>query len=148
MSCGVGRRCNSDPELRGPGHSLGAQAPFQPLNKKPPNDAGVFKKRKKKKKDFIRLYWEGILGCLWPIILLVPYLVTKLRVLGDWHLSAKMDSSAKDPGRLVVSSLPNSALLDFRAEPHSLSNPPIVKQLLQESITVSGHSGLFQSVVP
>ena len=47
----------------------------------------------------------SFLGCLWPIVLLGPYLVW-LRALLGWyrHLSAKMDSSSKDPGRLVVSS--------------------------------------------
>ena len=60
----------------------------------------------------------SFLGCLWPIVLLGPYLVW-LRALLGWyrHLSAKMDSSSKDPGRLVVSSLlvpPKSSSLVFR----------------------------------
>ena len=57
-----------------------------------------------------------------------------------WHVhrSAKMDPSAKDPGRLVGSSLlwapPASPQLVFWAAPPSLSGPLASRQLLQMAI--------------
>ena len=63
------------------------------------------------------------------------------------HLSAKMDSGAKDAGRLVVSSLlpapPTSSGLVFRAAPRSLSGPPVMLQLMQAAITVRAKVGIF-----
>ena len=53
-----------------------------------------------------------------------------------WHtrLSAKKDSSTKNPDRLVVSSLlsapPKSSRLVVRAAPCTLSGPPLVRQLV------------------
>ena len=63
-----------------------------------------------------------------------------------------MDPSAKDSGRLVVSSLlvvpPQISLLVFRGAPRSLSGPPVVRQLMQVALAVPGQDGQFQSVVP
>ena len=68
------------------------------------------------------------------------------------HLSAKMDSSAKDSGRLVVSSLllapPKSSWLVFKAAPCSLPGLPIVRQFIQAVITLLGQGGHFQPMVP
>uniref|UniRef100_A0A8D0Y932 Abhydrolase domain containing 4, N-acyl phospholipase B n=2 Tax=Sus scrofa TaxID=9823 RepID=A0A8D0Y932_PIG len=56
------------------------------------------------------------------------------------HLSAKMESNAKDAGRLAVSSLlsapPKFSPLVIRAAPCSLSGPRAVKQLLQVAIAL------------
>ena len=68
------------------------------------------------------------------------------------HLSAKMDSSTKDSGRLVISSLPvappKSSWLFFRAALCSLSGPPAVRQLLQVVLVVLGQGWQFRSMVP
>ena len=58
------------------------------------------------------------------------------------HLSAKMDSSTKDSGRLVGFSphwplpliLPKFCRLVFRAAPCSLLEPPVVRQLIQAAL--------------
>ena len=68
------------------------------------------------------------------------------------HLLAKMGSSAKHSGRLVVSSLllapPTSSLLVFRAAACSFIKPPVVRQLMQAAIIMPGQGGQFRSVVP
>ena len=68
------------------------------------------------------------------------------------HLSAKMASSAKDSGRLVVSSLllapPKSSWLVFKAAPCPISGLPVVRPLMQVAIIVLGQGGQFQSLVP
>ena len=71
----------------------------------------------------------------------------------SWQdLSAKMDLSAKDSGRLVVFSLllaPSKfSWLVFRAAPCSLSGPPVVRQLMQVAITVPGQGGWFHHWSP
>ena len=75
--------------------------------------------------------WDQFLGYFWPVVMLHPYLVW-LRWCA--HLSAKIDSSAKECERLVASFLLLGPLkffwLAFRAAPCSLSGPPIVKWLL------------------
>lgn len=62
------------------------------------------------------------------------------------HLSAKMDSRAKDLGRLVVPSLllapPKSSGLVIR------TGPLVVRQLRQAALIVPGQGGQFQPVVP
>ena len=50
MSCGVGRRCGSDPGLLWLWHRPAAVALIQPLAWEPPYAAGVAQKRQKKKK--------------------------------------------------------------------------------------------------
>lgn len=58
-----------------------------------------------------------------------------------------MDSSAEDPGRLVISLLrapPASSQLVLRAAPWSLSGPPA----MQVAIVVLDQDGQFWSVVP
>lgn len=68
------------------------------------------------------------------------------------HLSDKMDSSAKDSGRLVVSSHPLAppkiSLLVFREALCSLLGPPVVRQLMQVAILMPGQHGQFQPKVP
>ena len=68
------------------------------------------------------------------------------------HLSAKMEATAKDSGRLVVSFLLLAPLkfswLVFRAARSSLSGLPVVRQLLQETIIMRGQGGWFLSTVP
>ena len=54
MSCGVGGRSGSDPELLW--HRLAAAAPIQPLAWELPSAAGVALKIKKKKKKFKGMY--------------------------------------------------------------------------------------------
>ena len=52
MSCGVGRRCGSDPALLWLWHRQAAVAPIGPLAWEPPYAAGVaLKEQKKKKKE-------------------------------------------------------------------------------------------------
>ena len=51
MSCGVGHRRGSDPELLQPWQRLAAIAPIGPLAWEPPYAAGVALKRKKEKKE-------------------------------------------------------------------------------------------------
>ena len=56
MSCGIGRRCSSDPELLWLWHRPVATAPIRPLAWEPPCATGAAlektkKKKKKKKKD-------------------------------------------------------------------------------------------------
>ena len=67
-------------------------------------------------------------------------------------LSAKMVSSAKDPGKLIISSLllvpPESSHLVFMEAPCSLSGPPTVRQLMQNTIVLPGQDGQFRSMVP
>ena len=68
------------------------------------------------------------------------------------HLAAKMDSSIKDPGRLVISS-PLLVLVKFswfvcRAAPNSSSEPPEVSHFMQVASVAPGQGGQFQSVVP
>ena len=43
---------------------------------------------------------------------------------------------------------PKFSWLVFRAAPHSLSGPPMVRQLVQTVIIAPGQGGQFQSVVP
>ena len=50
MTCGVGRRCGSDPELLWLWHRMAGAAPITPLAWEPPYAAGVAL-RKEKKKD-------------------------------------------------------------------------------------------------
>ena len=53
MTCGVGRRCGSEPTLLWLWHRLAAAAPIRPLAWEPPYAAGVTQemaKRQKKKK--------------------------------------------------------------------------------------------------
>ena len=68
------------------------------------------------------------------------------------YFSAKMDSSTKDSGRLVISSLPvappKSSWLFFRAALCSLLGPPAVRQLLQVVLVVLGQGWQFRSMVP
>lgn len=63
------------------------------------------------------------------------------------HLLAKIDSSARDAGRLLISSLlsnpPNSWLV-FRAGPCSLSGLPVGRQLMRVAIVVLGQGGRFR----
>ena len=49
MSCGVGRRCGSDPVLLWLWCSLAATAPIRPLAWEPPYSMGVTLDKKKKK---------------------------------------------------------------------------------------------------
>ena len=49
MSCGVGRRCDSDPELLWPWHRLLATAPIGPLAWEPPHAVAAALKRQAKK---------------------------------------------------------------------------------------------------
>ena len=49
MSCGVGRRCGSDPALLWLWHRLAAVALIRPLAWEPPNAVGAALKRKRKK---------------------------------------------------------------------------------------------------
>ena len=62
-----------------------------------------------------------------------------------YDLSAKMDSSAKDPGRLVFSSLvlapPKFSQLVFRAASCSLSGLPTVRQPVQAIISMPAKVG-------
>ena len=91
-------------------------------------------------------------SCLWTFVLLGLYLVWLRVLFRGARLSAKMDSSAKDPGQLVVSSLllapPKSSQLVFRAAPRSLSEPPSMRQLMQAATVLLGQGGQFQSMVP
>ena len=68
------------------------------------------------------------------------------------NLSAKMDSSAKDPGRWVVPSLllspPRSTWLVFRAAPGSLSGPPTGRPFMQAAVVGLGQGGHLLSLVP
>ena len=68
------------------------------------------------------------------------------------RLSAKMDSSAKDPGRFVVSSFlwapPKSSFLVFRAARSSLLGPPVGRQLMQVAIITPGQGGHFSQQSP
>ena len=61
------------------------------------------------------------------------------------HLSAKMDSSAKDPGRLFVSTPPTdpSHILPVCLQGSSrfLMGPPVVRQRVQVAILVPGQGG-------
>ena len=50
MSCGVGHRCGSDPELQWLWHRPAAIALIHPLAWEPPSATGAALKRKKKKK--------------------------------------------------------------------------------------------------
>ena len=66
MSCGVGRRCSSDPALLWLWCSLAAVAPIQPLVQEPPYVAGAALKRQKKKKKFILNIGSGVpIGPQW-----------------------------------------------------------------------------------
>ena len=55
MSCGVGRRCGSDPALLWLWHRLAATAPIRPLAWEPPYAAGAAleKAKKKRKKEML-----------------------------------------------------------------------------------------------
>ena len=50
MSCGVGRRCGSDPSLLWLWHRLATTALIRPLDWEPPNTMGAAQKKTKKKK--------------------------------------------------------------------------------------------------
>ena len=60
VSCGIGRRRGSDPELLWLWRRLGATAPIRPLAWEPPYAAAaaqeIAKKTKKKKKKYIMLH--------------------------------------------------------------------------------------------
>ena len=60
MSCGVGRRCSSDPALLWPWCRPEAVAPTGPLAWEPPYDLGVALKSKKKKKEIELPYHPAI----------------------------------------------------------------------------------------
>ena len=51
MSCGVGCRCGSDPELLWLWRRPAAVAPIRPLAWEPPNASGAALKKDKKKKE-------------------------------------------------------------------------------------------------
>ena len=51
MSCGVGRRCSSDPALLWLWCRLAATAPIRPLAWEPPYAAGVAQEMAKRQKD-------------------------------------------------------------------------------------------------
>ena len=58
MSCGVGRRCGSDPTLLWLWHRLAATAPIRPLAWEPPYAMGAAlenTKKKKKKVTFLNV---------------------------------------------------------------------------------------------
>jgi len=60
LSCGVGRRCGSDPVLLWLWQRLAATAPIQPLAWEPPNAAGAaLRKQPKKQKTSIQ-QWHRI----------------------------------------------------------------------------------------
>lgn len=72
----------------------------------------------------------------WPVLGLAQ---------GPWEhmrLSAKMDSSARDSGSLVL------CWLGFWAAPCSFSGAPVVRPLIQEITTVPDQGGWFPSMVP
>lgn len=82
----------------------------------------------------------------WPVLGLAQ---------GPWEhmrLSAKMDSSARDSGSLVLCSLPSAppepSWLGFWAAPCSFSGAPVVRPLIQEITTVPDQGGWFPSMVP
>ena len=64
----------------------------------------------------------------------LPRWIPALRILGGWSLL------------LLVP--PRSSWLVFRAAWFSLSGPSVVRQYMQEAITMSGQGGRFQSMVP
>ena len=66
------------------------------------------------------------------------------------HCSAKMDSSTKDSGKLVISSLllAHPRLSVFRVAPDSLSGPPAVRGVRQAAVIVPGQGGWFSPQSP
>ena len=89
----------------------------------------------------------------WPLASFLAQPIFGLAQGPSWwpvHLSAKMDFSAKDSGKLVVSSLllapPTFSV--FAVAPCSLSGAPVVRQLMLATIIVSGQGVQFQSTIP
>ena len=68
------------------------------------------------------------------------------------HLSAKTDSSTKDPGRagcLLPATGPSQILLvSLQGSTCSFVGPPAVRQRMQVAMTVPGQGGQFQSMFP
>ena len=68
------------------------------------------------------------------------------------HLETKMDSSAKAPGRLVVSSFLLAPFklsrFVFTAARSSLSGPPVLRQVMQVAIIMPGQGGHFSQWSP
>ena len=62
MSCGVGRRCGSDPALLWLWRRLVAAAPIQPLAWEPPHAAGAAQEmaKRQKKKKFFFVFFSGL----------------------------------------------------------------------------------------
>ena len=73
MSCGVGRRCGSDPALLWLWHRPVDTAPIQPLTSEPPYAAGAAlentKKKKKKKSHHVKWLMTYITADLNEIVL-------------------------------------------------------------------------------
>ena len=87
MSCGVGRRCGSDPELLWIWHRPEATAPIGPLAWEPPYAAGVAlekaKRQKKKEKKETTLYDIIMVDTCHYTFVQTHRMYNKLWALGD-----------------------------------------------------------------
>ena len=98
--------------------------------------------------------WGSFLGCLCQSSCSVsPHLVWPRVLLGGMCTSQpRLDSSVKNPGRLVVSppssAPPKFSQFVFRAASCSLSGLPTVRQLMQAATVMLGQAGQFRSVIP